>query len=334
MTLEAINNYCEFLGNDPLLVQGAGGNISFKQDNFIYVKASGMWLADANEKNIFVKLDFSFLRQKLNNKEYGIPVFKDKNILKPSIETMFHAILPHKIVLHLHPIIPLLYLVKKKSKNLLAKQIKNKFEYTFIEYKKPGEDLAIAISDHKYNKDLNSIIFLENHGIIIAAENLNEIHECLLKILEMLPQQVNYEYSKEHSNIKELVVLKGSPYKLIHSEKVQQLTSDNLIFHLKNNWALYPDHVVFLGEKPHIIHNKKELDLFLKSNFQSKLIFIKNKGVYYKNELRQTIKVQLNCYFDIVSRQPKNKLLKSLNFSEIQDLVNWESEKYRIKNAK
>lgn len=334
MTLEAINNYCEFLGNDPLLVQGAGGNISFKQDNFIYVKASGMWLADANEKNIFVKLDFSFLRQKLNNKEYGIPVFKDKNILKPSIETMFHAILPHKIVLHLHPIIPLLYLVKKKSKNLLAKQIKNKFEYTFIEYKKPGEDLAIAVSDHKYSKDVNSIIFLENHGIIIAAENLDEIHKSLLKILKILPQEIEYDFLKKYMNIKKLRPLKLSPYKLIKSPKIQQLISPNLFFHLKNNWALFPDHVVFLGEKPFIINDSKELDIFLKSNFDPNLIFIKNNGVYYKNEPSKTIKIQLECYFDIVSRQARNVFLKTLNSSEIQELVNWELEKYRIKNAK
>ena len=175
---------------------------------------------------------------------------------------------------------------------------------------------------------------MENHGIIIAAENLDEIHKSLLKILKILPQEIEYDFLKKYMNIKKLRPLKLSPYKLIKSPKIQQLISPNLFFHLKNNWALFPDHVVFLGEKPFIINDSKELDIFLKSNFDPNLIFIKNNGVYYKNEPSKTIKIQLECYFDIVSRQARNVFLKTLNSSEIQELVNWELEKYRIKNAK
>ena len=48
--------FCKFrelsadLGRNPLLVQGAGGNTSIKEDGLLWVKASGTWLSEATEK--------------------------------------------------------------------------------------------------------------------------------------------------------------------------------------------------------------------------------------------------------------------------------------------
>ena len=38
------------LARDALLIQGAGGNTSLKCDDVLWVKASGCWLEDAEEK--------------------------------------------------------------------------------------------------------------------------------------------------------------------------------------------------------------------------------------------------------------------------------------------
>ena len=42
------------LGQDPLQVQGAGGNTSYKDGNVMWIKASGTALAAAEEAEIFV----------------------------------------------------------------------------------------------------------------------------------------------------------------------------------------------------------------------------------------------------------------------------------------
>ena len=49
-----IKEFCSELGNEPLLVQGAGGNVSWKDECTLWVKASGMWLVDSDSKEIFV----------------------------------------------------------------------------------------------------------------------------------------------------------------------------------------------------------------------------------------------------------------------------------------
>ena len=53
---KSIADLCVRISKDRLLVQGAGGNISWKNGNVLWVKSSGSWLADANTINIFVKL--------------------------------------------------------------------------------------------------------------------------------------------------------------------------------------------------------------------------------------------------------------------------------------
>ena len=59
---EAIRNYCTLIGKNPLLVQGAGGNVSGKEDKMLWIKASGTCLADAEKDDIFVPVGLGELR--------------------------------------------------------------------------------------------------------------------------------------------------------------------------------------------------------------------------------------------------------------------------------
>src|SRR4051794_11050527 len=53
------------VGANILLVQGAGGNSSVKRDDVLWVKASGAWLSEAKEKNMFVPVELAGARAAL-----------------------------------------------------------------------------------------------------------------------------------------------------------------------------------------------------------------------------------------------------------------------------
>ena len=63
----ALRDLSARLGADPLLVQAAGGNTSLKQDGVMWIKASGTWLMDALNKDIFVPLDMAALAKALGD---------------------------------------------------------------------------------------------------------------------------------------------------------------------------------------------------------------------------------------------------------------------------
>ena len=45
-----VREYCARIGANPLLVQGAGGNISWKEDHTLWIKASGTRLSNAKKE--------------------------------------------------------------------------------------------------------------------------------------------------------------------------------------------------------------------------------------------------------------------------------------------
>ena len=61
MSLEKITEISRFYGADPAYVLAGGGNTSYKDEKFLYVKPSGVTLAAITEKD-FVKMDRAIIR--------------------------------------------------------------------------------------------------------------------------------------------------------------------------------------------------------------------------------------------------------------------------------
>ena len=85
-TKESIACYCEEIGLDSKLVQGAGGNVSWKDQDTLWIKASGEWLADARKKDIFLPIDLKHLKDSIKKSDFDvIPKLLSKTKLRPSI---------------------------------------------------------------------------------------------------------------------------------------------------------------------------------------------------------------------------------------------------------
>jgi len=97
---------------------------------------------------------------------------------------------------------------------------------------------------------------------------------------------------------------------------------------------LYPDHLVFLGSKP-IIITQNELETDYVNDYELvDFIFVQNYGVLQSCNASASKKAQLKCYFDILSRQAPSEILCSLTPLQINELMEWDAEKYRQKIQK
>ena len=56
--LRKISKLSKKIGDDIDLIQGAGGNVSEKIGDDLWVKASGCWLSDALKENIFISVNY------------------------------------------------------------------------------------------------------------------------------------------------------------------------------------------------------------------------------------------------------------------------------------
>ena len=169
-------------GISPDLTQGAGGNVSIKTgDGNMLIKASGFRMRELSPDNgiSLVSLfslnkvlgNLSFTEQQLSSaiSESGRPF--NGSLLKPSVETGFHAMLG-SAVLHQHSIYSNFISSCSSSPDLIAKLFP---KACFVPFALPGYELCLAIK-----KALNvasaasGLLFLQNHGLVSYADSAEE----------------------------------------------------------------------------------------------------------------------------------------------------------------
>jgi rhamnose utilization protein RhaD (predicted bifunctional aldolase and dehydrogenase) len=239
-----------------------------------------------------------------------------------------HALMPHKFVVHLHAIGALSYLVRKECESCISDLLKTRaLTALFIGYHKPGPELAYAIHQKLKNTSSTNFVLLKNHGIVLGANSIIEMRSLLNSVQHAFPTTSNSGDEICTPIIPPFI----KQYKIFDDSEVQKLAfNPSLYRRLHSDWALFPDHPVFLGEKAFTYISWED---FLTSNPESaaELIFIKNKGVFTSHSFSQAKTVQLRCYFDVLDRIPADTELSPLNEQEINDLLDWDAEKFRQK---
>ena len=168
---DELRKFSRKIGATTSLVQGPGGNTSFKEDSYVWVKASGTWLAKAESENIFCKVLASNPKVDLNS-ESG---------LRPSIEAHFHTLLPMKAIFHVHSLGSLTWAIRECGEGTLKDLLP---ELLWVQYQKPGLELARDLARKDTSKTNGAI--LQNHGMVIWADNLEDCYDRLIEYEEKL----------------------------------------------------------------------------------------------------------------------------------------------------
>jgi rhamnose utilization protein RhaD (predicted bifunctional aldolase and dehydrogenase) len=331
--LQQVLQFCSRIGSDSTLVQGAGGNISWKDGNILWIKASGTRLADAQEKQIFVPVDLNSIKSAMRSGDFDSkPIVVGDSSLRPSIETHLHALMPHTVVVHLHPVEVLPHLVLKNSKVAIKALIDPTISWDCVGYQKPGKTLAKCVSDTINASAGLDVVFLQNHGIVVGGEDIVSIEDLLNRVVNSFKCEILAEDVTAIDNHAVSMLMNRCSYTIIENKEINELaTNKRLSSHLKAAWALYPDHVVFLGAAAAVFSPADELQSLAEHIYQqSAFIFILGVGVFESREVTGAQREMLQCYYDVVTRLDANKELNVLSRNDVDDLLNREDEKYRI----
>ena len=190
-------------GQDSRFVIAGGGNTSYKDENRLWVKASGHALATITEDG-FAVLDRALLNEmgeKAYNEDTAIREEQVKNDLsvacitkdrRPSVETSLHNCMGFAFVVHLHPT-----LVNGLMCSVNAEAACNEIfpDALYIEYTDPGYTLFKKVYDrikaYKAEKGKEpQVIFLQNHGIFVGGDTTAEIEGIYSEVLGKLEAKV------------------------------------------------------------------------------------------------------------------------------------------------
>lgn len=320
------------IGEKILFVQGSGGNTSLKIKNKLFIKASGFELKDAYKKDIFVEVDYKKILDAIDSNKADplINTWNNSNILRPSIETSLHAIIPYKYVMHLHCINALSWLVQKNFKDKIIRKINNE-KVLIIPYFTPGLPLTKAIKKF-YDYKSKKILLLTNHGIVVSDNNL----ESLLNNLEIISKNLTQVSSPiQRVNISFLNYLsKGTFYKAAKYSISHQIAQTKSSIDFALGGYIFPDQVVFLNSGFQIANSKKSIASISKNIKDINLlpiIIIPNEGILVPKSITEKSEIIIQTLSMIFNRIPEDAKLNYLSKEEVQRITNMESEIYRKK---
>jgi len=204
-------------GSDSRYVIAGGGNTSFKNDEQIWVKASGHALATIDEGG-FAVLDrkkLSLLSSKNYSSDPAVREAEVKDDLaaacltkdrRPSVETSMHNALEYAFVVHLHPTVVNGLMCSNQAEAETARLFGG--EAVYIPYTDPGYTLFKEV-DNQMNAYINicgrcpQILMLQNHGIFVGADTVAEVDEIYRRVFTTLEQAAGI-LSEQDTGLKEI----------------------------------------------------------------------------------------------------------------------------------
>lgn len=326
-------------GGDPSRVQGAGGNTSLKLGDTLWIKASGIWLAEALERDLFVPVRLGALREALARDDPASETSRDFVIdtanpdgLRPSIETTVHALLPQRVVVHVHCVETIAQAVIADAEATLATALDG-LAWAWVPYARPGLPLARAIE--RARDASTDVLVLGNHGLVVAADTVADARALLERVCDRLALPRRAIGSPDLPALSALA--RNGDYTLPADPHCHDVALESTALAFATGGSPYPDHVIFLGAGNCIATGDADVAATLASHGADEAppaILFPGRGALVRRDAARGVEPMLRCLGDVALRVPAGAAVRVLSADEEHELLNWEAEAYRQRLAR
>ena len=260
----------------------------------------------------------------------GEPLAAPGSGLRPSIETRMHLALPHAVIIHVHSVNALAWAVRHDGRQQLASRLAG-FDWQWIPYVMPGDELAASIRAARVIARPD-VFVLENHGLVVAAETVEQAQNLLSAVEERVKTPARTFHFASPSKLAQIIEETG--WRLPVHPEVHALAMDDLLQEIARGGVLYPDHAVFLGASPVVRRGEQSLGTLLENHKRrtgqpASFMLAEGDGVLVRPDLSSSADEMLRCLLLVASRVTQGASLKYLSRSDIDALLAWDGEKFR-----
>lgn len=312
------------VGNNLEFIQAGGGNTSYKEGNKLFIKASGCELGNITEKN-FISVDIQSVLTMIDRLDDNIKSLSKEGV--PSIETPLHALMKYKYVFHLHHLDTIVQSLYEDWKEIFTKKLSSKYKLAFVEYFRPGLPLALEVKKSLECQKDSNVIIMKNHGIVLGADSLDNL-DYMIEDVSSLLHIDDYPYRED-------CICKKIPnewqFNDCHWKKLVDFhniwcCSDLLNIVVKS--PFYPDHVVYLGSEIIKVESTDRILSTIIRDRDTKIVIVPGYGIFV-NFTKRSEFVMLETAVKVCRKINPNKMTSSLSKENINDLQNWDAEKFR-----
>ena len=294
--LDALRALSARIGADPLQIQGPGGNVSLKDGGRLIVKASGTRLADALRRDIFADLDRDAVLEAFHaGRDIDVP----EGAPRPSIETSFHALIPHRVVIHTHSVNALAHLISPEGREA-ARSLTADLGAVAVPYATPGRPLTEAVDVAGAGAPVH---LLAGHGLIVGADTVAEA-AALLSAVERRLALSALDPPRASARAPEGWL------------RIAPALADPRARAIAAKGSYWPDAVVFLGPLVGRDTTPARTD---------------GQGGLIRSDAPRAAHEMTVCLGDVLSRLPPDWTPEPLPAAKVAALLNWEAEAFRRK---
>lgn len=373
--LKQIVSISNFYGRNPEFVLAGGGNTSCKDDKHLYVKGSGTSLATITEEG-FVKMDRSALAAMWSKNYSNDDSEREQQVLadlmdarekgeyakRPSVEVLLHDLFPQKFVVHTHPA-----LVNGLTCSIQgASAAKEMFgdRAVWVEETKPGYVLAARVKkvlDEFRAKEGKpaEILILQNHGVFIAADNVDDIKKITDYVIETIkgkikenpdfsPVEFDREKAAAIAPALRMLLMQDNPTSIVTfrtNTAISALIQDRKAFAAIAE-PFTPDHIVYCRHEPlfvpameNIEEQYSELtraldDYKSRNGFLPKIVAVEKLGFFAWGQSKKEADIAADLFMDAIKISTYTKSFGGSRFMSkelVEFICNWEVESYRKK---
>ncbi|MEN8203665.1 MAG: class II aldolase/adducin family protein [Bacteroidota bacterium] len=366
--LDSLVEISKYYGNNSDYVIAGGGNTSYKDEEKLYIKASGVSLATIDTDG-FVVMSREGLKQ-IEDKVYSEDVVtREEEVkqdlkkaiiepahLRPSVETSLHNLIEYSCIVHTHPTLINAMMCANHARAEVEKRFGS--EALFLEYTDPGyilfKKLQARIGEYreKFNSSPN-IIFLQNHGIFVGADSAHEVKSIYDSIGNRIRKGINLSlpegetegyHSEAAQSVSDYYLSRGlisSAFRNTLSDhfaadkesyrKISKPFTPDIIVYCKSNY-------LFLEKGLGADTTEKKLAAFEeKHGYYPKVIIEEQGGLILVEESEKSIQTVLEVFNDMMKISYLSEQFGGSHFmtdEQIDFIDNWEVENYRRSVAK
>ncbi len=368
MGIEVIEQISHKYGSNSDFVLAGGGNTSYKDDKYLYIKGSGTALATITKEG-FVKMSRESLA-KIWEKTYSqskdereAQVLEDmmkskcegEEAKRPSVETLLHNLFKQPYILHVHPAIVNGLTCSQKGEKVMKKLFPCAI---WIPETEPGYVLASKcrnlINEYEAQTgNLANLLFLQNHGVFFAANDEKEMDELVASVMSKLikksKKKPNFDFKQSNESKVSIVceaikkVVDGAFVNFTFNKEIAKLSKSRENFEILMR-PMTPDHIVYCKAQPLFVDAincehcaKRAIDAFEEKNgYKPKVIFVKEVGMFTVGTNEKDAKTVTDVWLDAIKIS-----VFAQNFGGVRHMApemvdfiaNWEVENYRSKVA-
>ena len=327
------------LGRDPLLVQASSGNTSIKLDGVLWIKASGKWMADADRQEMFVPIPLAQVRRQFARHAGSVadpapsPVQAAWGAAQPlsaSIETFMHAVLPHRVVVHVHSVNTIAWAVRQDAEPALADTLSG-LRWSWIPYVPSGHPLASEMEKAVARRSDTDVFVLGNHGLVVCGEDCNAVDGLLGEVERRLAVVPRRAPVAKKPLLEQLARL--SPWRLPQMEALHALGTDATSRRILRGGVLYPCQAIFLGHPapmmPCSIPISDLRDGIGGQHAHRPFLIVEGSGVMLSQKITRAELAVLSGLVEVVQRIAPSAPVRYLTQSELAGVVSGDGVRYR-----